>query len=65
MMNTRGNTFSRGHIKYSDRQARFWAFSADEMALVDLPATIDYILQVTGYKQVGGHQRCSLCCVLH
>jgi ABC-type transporter Mla maintaining outer membrane lipid asymmetry ATPase subunit MlaF len=31
---------------------RYWAFSADEMALIDLPATIDYILQVTGYQQV-------------
>lgn len=31
---------------------RYWAFSIDEMALYDLPATIDYVLQLTGHKRV-------------
>ena len=33
MMNTRGNTFSRGHARYKDTDSRFWAFSMDEMSL--------------------------------
>ncbi|GAX76371.1 hypothetical protein CEUSTIGMA_g3817.t1 [Chlamydomonas eustigma] len=59
MSNTRGNTFSKASVQYSNQQSKFWAFSADEMALIDLPATIDYILQVTGYQQVAfvGHSQ--------
>ena len=54
MMNTRGNTFSTGHIKYSTSDPQYWAFSADEMALQDLPATIDYILETNGgHKKAG------------
>ena len=52
MMNTRGNTFSRQHVKYTDSQSRYWAFSADQMGLQDLPATIDYLVRTTGFKQV-------------
>ena len=40
---------------------RYWAFSADQMALIDLPATIDYILHVTGYQQVGAGEVCRGC----
>ena len=54
MMNTRGNTFSRGHNQYSNLDPRYWAFSTDEMALQDLPATIDYLL-----KANGGHKKVS------
>ena len=55
MMNTRGNTFSRGHIRYSDSDLQYWAFSIDEMALQDLPATIEYLLKVNSrHKKAGG-----------
>ncbi len=52
MSNTRGNTFSNQHTTLPNRDSRYWAFSADEMALVDLPVVTDYMLQVTGYPQV-------------
>jgi len=63
MMNTRGNTYAKGHKRLTDSESEFWAFSADQMALVDLPATIDYILQATAFDQVSfvGHsQGCAL-----
>ena len=54
MMNTRGNTFSRGHIRHSDSDSQYWAFSIDEMALQDLPATIDYLLKVNSRHKKAG-----------
>jgi pimeloyl-ACP methyl ester carboxylesterase len=48
MHNTRGNTFSRGHKSLKDTDSAFWDFSMDAMALMDLPAVIDYILSTTG-----------------
>ncbi|KAL1453618.1 hypothetical protein WDU94_009945, partial [Cyamophila willieti] len=42
--NVRGNTYSRGHIKYSTRQSRFWDFSFHEMGLYDISAVIDFII---------------------
>lgn len=53
MGNDRGNIYSRNHTKYdpfgsaSDRR-HYWSFSWHEMGIYDLPAMIDYILNVTG-----------------
>ena len=52
MHNTRGNTFSRGHVNLTDLDPQFWAFSADEMALQDLPSTINHIFKMTGAKLI-------------
>eukprot|EP00955_Chlamydomonas_euryale_P115074 366328-Chlamydomonas_euryale.AAC.3 len=55
MLASKALTFGAHHccVRVAARpQSEFWAFSADQMALVDLPATIDYILQATAFDQV-------------
>ncbi|XP_037660351.1 lipase member K [Choloepus didactylus] len=50
--NSRGNTWSRKHLKLSPKSPEYWAFSLDEMAKYDLPATIDFIIEKTGQEQL-------------
>ncbi|XP_016076211.1 PREDICTED: gastric triacylglycerol lipase [Miniopterus natalensis] len=50
--NSRGNTWAKRNIYYSPESAEFWAFSFDEMAKYDLPATIDFILKKTGQEKL-------------
>uniref|UniRef100_A0A8D0IQI8 Gastric triacylglycerol lipase n=1 Tax=Sus scrofa TaxID=9823 RepID=A0A8D0IQI8_PIG len=52
MGNSRGNTWSRKHLKFSLNSQEYWAFSLDEMAKYDLPATINFILEKTGQEQL-------------
>lgn len=46
--NTRGNRYSREHLKYKTNTKEFWNFSFDEIARYDMPAIIDYILKIKG-----------------
>ncbi|KAL6061438.1 hypothetical protein STEG23_033205, partial [Scotinomys teguina] len=57
--NSRGNTWSRKNLYYSPDSVQFWAFSFDEMAKYDLPATIDFIVQKTGQEKLDyvGHSQ--------
>ncbi|XP_030629581.1 lysosomal acid lipase/cholesteryl ester hydrolase isoform X2 [Chanos chanos] len=50
--NSRGNTWSRKHVKLNPKQTAYWAFSYDEMAKKDLPAVIDFITKTTGQEQI-------------
>ncbi|XP_068025298.1 lipase member K-like [Melanerpes formicivorus] len=50
--NSWGNTWSKRHLVLSPKQEEFWAFSFDEMAKYDLPATINFIEQKTGQQQL-------------
>ncbi|XP_044516279.1 lipase member K-like [Gracilinanus agilis] len=50
--NSRGNTWSQRHVSLSPNSKEFWAFSFDEMAKYDLPATIDFIVKKTGQEQL-------------
>ncbi|KAM4851982.1 gastric triacylglycerol lipase [Thomomys bottae] len=50
--NSRGNTWSRRNLYFSPDTVEFWAFSFDEMAKYDLPATIDFIVQKTGQEKI-------------
>ncbi|XP_059972593.1 lipase member K isoform X1 [Mesoplodon densirostris] len=52
MGNSRGNIWSRRHVKLSTTSAEYWAFSLDEMAKYDLPATINFIIEKTGQEQL-------------
>lgn len=58
MGNFRGNTYSRAHTSLDpNTDDAFWAFSYDQMALIDLPAMIEYVTQTTGQQQIAyaGH----------
>uniref|UniRef100_A0A8C2TM36 Lipase member M-like n=1 Tax=Coturnix japonica TaxID=93934 RepID=A0A8C2TM36_COTJA len=50
--NSRGTLCSRRHQHLSPDQAEFWDFSFHEMAMYDLPAMINFVLQKTGQKQL-------------
>ncbi|XP_072485073.1 lipase member K-like [Notamacropus eugenii] len=50
--NSRGTTWSQRHVSLSPDSEEFWAFSFDEMANYDLPATIDFIVKKTRQKQL-------------
>ncbi|XP_060538883.1 putative lysosomal acid lipase/cholesteryl ester hydrolase [Pantherophis guttatus] len=59
ILNVRGTTWSRRHKEFSIDQQEFWEFSFHEMAIYDIPATINFILQKTeqdGLYYVGHSQ---------
>jgi predicted alpha/beta hydrolase len=63
MLNTRSNTYSRGNRYRGDTSVAYWQYSIDELALLDLPAQIDFILKFTGKPSlatVGHSQGCTL-----
>ncbi|XP_046625247.1 lipase 3-like isoform X1 [Neodiprion virginianus] len=50
--NSRGNAYSQIHKQYTIKDKQFWDFSWHEMGYYDLPAMIDYILEVTGHTSM-------------
>ena len=47
--NSRGNKYSRHHIKYNpDWSNEFWYFDWETMGDHDIPSVTDYILKITG-----------------
>ncbi|KAG0291120.1 cholesterol esterase, partial [Dissophora globulifera] len=46
--NARGNKYSLKHMFLKPHENKFWEFSMDELALFDMPDTVDYILARTG-----------------
>lgn len=57
--NSRGNTYSMDHETLDPLEKEFWNFSFHEMGYYDLPATIDYILNVTKQEKLvyAGHSQ--------
>lgn len=62
MGNVRGNVYSKKHTKMSHKDPRFWDFTFDEYALIDLPAMLEYVIAQTGVHQVSyfGHSQGTL-----
>lgn len=50
--NSRGNTYSMDHNTLDPLKREFWNFSFHEMGYYDLPAMIDYILNVTNHTKL-------------
>ncbi|WBW74394.1 triglyceride lipase-cholesterol esterase [Schizosaccharomyces osmophilus] len=50
--NNRGNKYSRKHVIYKPKDEEFWNFSLDDMAMFDIPNTVDYILHETGEEKL-------------
>ena len=58
--NVRGNRYSRAHVKYNPQHdEEFWDFSWGEMATIDLPSMMNYILNVTHQPKLAyvGHSQ--------
>lgn len=51
MGNYRGTSYS-SHISFSKERRRFWDFTIDDMIAFDLPAMLDYVLEVTRRKRL-------------
>ncbi|GAB0192562.1 lipase member M-like [Grus japonensis] len=50
--NSRGNSWSQKHKEFDFHHQQYSDYSFHEMAMYDLPATINYILQKTGQEQL-------------
>ena len=48
--NCRGNKYSMKHLSLTPSENKFWDFSLDDIALTDVPATVDFILAETGHQ---------------
>lgn len=62
--NCRGTTFSRQHVKLNaNTDAEFWNYSFQDIGRYDIPAILDYILNVTNkpwLHYVGHSQGCTI-----
>lgn len=61
LLNPRGTTYSRKHVMLNPDEDRdlFWDFSFHEIGVYDATASIDYMIRITGEKQVffAGHSQ--------
>ncbi|ENN77486.1 hypothetical protein YQE_06014, partial [Dendroctonus ponderosae] len=68
LFNARGTELSRKHKTLNPNRDRkkFWNFSWNEIALFDLPATIDYIVRKTGADKLFyvGHSQGTTSCLI-
>ncbi|XP_061394498.1 lipase 3-like, partial [Musca vetustissima] len=65
--NSRGNTYGSQHLNYTINDREFWRFSWHELGTIDLPTTIDYILnetQQTALHYIGHSQGTTIAMVL-
>ncbi|XP_073821890.1 lipase 3-like [Musca autumnalis] len=65
--NSRGNSYGSRHLNYTTRDREFWRFSWHELGTIDLPTTIDYILnetQQSGLHYIGHSQGTTIAMVM-
>lgn len=57
--NVRGSRYSRKHKTLDNGSTKYWDFDWHEMGVKDLPASIDYIINITGQKKINyiGHSQ--------
>ena len=53
--NNRGSDFSKNHTTLKTDQPEFWEFDFEEMGLYDVPAEIDYILNLTKFDKIAAY----------
>lgn len=57
--NSRGNSFSKEHVYLSPQknEKEYWDFDWEEMGQYDIPASLDYITELTDQSKVAyiGH----------
>lgn len=57
--NTRGNKYSRKHVKLNPdiNRQQFWDFDLEQMGQYDLPAELDFVATYTGIEKIAyiGH----------
>uniref|UniRef100_A0A5S6R0U8 Lipase n=1 Tax=Trichuris muris TaxID=70415 RepID=A0A5S6R0U8_TRIMR len=60
--NVRGNTYSKGHVSLIPTTLKYWLFTLDHMAAYDLPAMVEYVLQLTNHSSLHyvGHSQGNL-----
>uniref|UniRef100_A0A2A4IZQ1 AB hydrolase-1 domain-containing protein n=1 Tax=Heliothis virescens TaxID=7102 RepID=A0A2A4IZQ1_HELVI len=52
-MNYRGNRYARTHVTLdADADKEFWNFSLHEIGTIDVPTTIDFVLNKTGQRKL-------------
>lgn len=49
LANVRGNTYSRAHVSRNIDTFAFWNFTFHDVSQYDLPAVIDYIMEIKGW----------------
>lgn len=67
LINHRGTSYSLGHERLNVSNPKYWDFTWYEFGMIDLPNTIDYILDQTHSKNlhyVGHSQGCSILLIL-
>jgi lysosomal acid lipase/cholesteryl ester hydrolase len=52
MGNNRGNYYSRKNVKLTPDDKDFWAFTFDQMGSKDIPAMVNYILNVSKFNNI-------------
>ncbi|KAJ1677811.1 cholesterol esterase, partial [Spiromyces aspiralis] len=50
--NSRGNKYSYKHSRFKPYQREFWDYSIDDIALIDVPACVQFILDMTKAKRL-------------